>query len=175
MVEQKEFTVTFLVDKEPPDKVVLLRRAADKSFAPGFYTGIGGKVGDSPEFENESALDSAYRELEEETEGELGKGNIELKEFARCVYDSGPVIYYFWGRYAEDKPPRISPSDGTLVWVGTGDLLDRDFIPTTQAVCEEWARRGFRTDSPFTIHVREVGRENTVRLVKVQKVKDGLA
>ncbi len=44
MSNQIEWNVIFLVDGDPPTKVVLLKRAEDKTFAPNKYTGIGGKV-----------------------------------------------------------------------------------------------------------------------------------
>lgn len=39
----QKYTVVFLLDKKVPTKVVLLKRALGKKFAPGLYTGIGGK------------------------------------------------------------------------------------------------------------------------------------
>lgn len=169
-----EFTVIFLINNNPPDKVILLKRAANKKFAPGFYTGIGGKVGDLSEFINESVLESAYRELSEETKGKLNKDNINLKEFARCIFESGLKLYYFWSIYNANTLPKVFHSEGILAWVSTGDLLQQDIIPTTKAVCEEWSKREFFIDKPFTIYVREVGKENTVRLVEIKKVENGL-
>ena len=174
MVEIKKWNVIFLVNENPPDKVILLRRAPEKSFAPNFYTGIGGKIGDLPGHEDESVVDSAYRELAEETEGELNRENTKLNEFARCIYDSDLRLYYFWGQHIEDNPPHIDPKDGTLIWVTTDRLLDREFIPTTQAICTEWAKRGYRTDQPFTVRVKEIGMDRTVRLVETLNIEDGL-
>lgn len=166
--------MVFLIDKDPASKIILLRRSPEKSFAPNFYTGIGGKIGDLPGLENESVLDSAYRELAEETEGELNKENIKLEEFARCIYDSGLTIYYFWGKYVLNDLPHINSKDGTLSWVDVKQLLEKDIIPTTKAVCKEWSKRGFAISTPFTIYVREIGQEQTVRLVETLKVLDGL-
>lgn len=173
-VEVNQWTVIFLVDQNPLNEIVLLRRAPDKSFAPNWYTGIGGKVGDLPGLENETPLEAAYRELEEETEGELHARNILLTEFANCCYDSGLRLHYFWGIYPQNQPPHISPTDGALSWVSRKSLLNRDIIPTTQAVCQEWSRRDFLLNQPFTVFVREVGQDRGVRLVDVIRTSDGL-
>lgn len=174
MVEQKEWTVIFPIDKNPPTRIVLLRRAPDKDFAPNYYTGLGGKVGDLPEFKDEAPLESAYRELSEETEGGLSNENTTLVEFARCVYESGLILYYFACVFPHEQTPTVNPKDGSLEWVETEKLFDRQFIPTTETVCTEWAKRGFRIDQPFTVHVREGGKRDTVRLVEITKVIDGL-
>jgi ADP-ribose pyrophosphatase YjhB (NUDIX family) len=171
----QEFTVIFLINAQPPDRLLLLRRAAHKTFAPAYYTGIGGKVGDLPGFENETVLDAAYRELAEETEMDLSRDNIILHAFARCFYQHGVRLYYFYGLYPYGSLPRFDPADGALEWVSTTELLDKPIIPTTLAVCREWQKRGFHTGHPFTLYVRETGMQETVRLVEVLKAQDGLA
>ncbi|MDO8487998.1 MAG: NUDIX domain-containing protein [bacterium] len=166
MVEQRKWNVTFLVDSPSVHKVVVLRRAADKSYAPNLCTGIGGKL--EP---GENSLDSAYRELEEEAA--ITKNDIQLSEFARCIYDNGLTLYYFWGIL--NRSPLPTSADGTLYWVSTDKLLEQDFIPTTRSVCEEWAKRNFRVDKPFTVFVHQTGQEKGIRLFDVQRVTDGLA
>jgi len=170
----EKFTVIFLINNNPPAKVLLLKRAATKSFAPNYFTGIGGKVGDIPENSDESVLEGAYRELSEETEENLSKEIIKLRGCARCVLKGGIRLHYFWGEYFGIEPPRVNPLDGTLVWVAVEELLQRNIIPTTRVICKEWAQRGFKISCPFTVYVREIGMENTVRLVEVQKVEDEL-
>lgn len=173
--EQKAWTVIFLVDGSPVTKVVTLQRAPAKSFAPGYYTGIGGKLGDIPGLEDETPLEGAYRELNEETEGEVNKENIKLTELARCIYDSGLILHYFWGVYEGIQPPHINPDDGTLYWISTEELFDRDIIPTTEAVCREWQKRDFKVDTPFTVIVHETGQDRGVRMVDVIEVEEGLS
>jgi 8-oxo-dGTP pyrophosphatase MutT (NUDIX family) len=173
MPDSKEFTVIFLLDQNPPDRLLLLKRAAHKNFAPNYYTGIGGRVGDLPGLENETVLQGAYRELSEETEMGLSRENIVLHLFACCFYEHGVNLYYFYGLYPSDHLPRFHPADGTLVWVSTAELLDMPIIPTTLAVCQEWQKRGFHTDHPFTLYVREIGLQGSVRLVEVFNVQDG--
>lgn len=174
MSEQKQWTVTFLLDQKTPRRIVFLKRAENKSFAPGYYTGIGGKVGDEEEFSDETVLDGAYRELEEETMGDLTKDNVDLNEFARCKYESGLTIYYFWTDYDKDDLPRFDPKDGKLEWVEVDDVLSKKIIPTTMAVCEEWAKRDYKVDQPFTVLVKETGKKGSVRLLEVIDVDEGL-
>ena len=173
-MSSEKYSVIFLVNKFPPDKVLLLKRAETQKFAPGFYTGIGGKIGDFPEVRMESRLEGAYRELREETGGDLTEENIRLIEFARCVYEKGTRLFYFVALSSKDRLPVINPSDGALFWVDVDELLNKDIIPTTKVICEEWARRNFLVDIPFTLIVREIGIEKTVRLVEVLKVQEGL-
>lgn len=174
MEKVTKWTVIFLVDQDPPSKIILLKRSAKKTFAPNFYTGIGGKVGDIAGFENETPLESAYRELAEETENDLTIDNIVLHEFARCLYESGLTLHYFWGMYKEVKTPTISANDGTLEWVGTDNLFNFAIIPTTKAVCAEWKNRGFDLKVKFSVYVRETGTEDSVRLIETLKVVEGL-
>lgn len=164
MFEQTEWNVVFLLDQDPPSKIVMLKRSDKKSFAPNFYTGVGGKV----DLEDKSILDSAYRELMEET----GIKGIELTEFARCITDNKYIIYYFWGIYQNDKLPFTE--DGTLEWVKKEDILDREIIPTTQLVCQEWLNRDLKIDKPFTTYVKEVGMNGTVKVVELEQVKEEL-
>lgn len=167
MVEYKKWNVVFLVDQVPPERVVVLQRSANKSYAPNFLTGIGGKI----EL-NEKIEDSAYRELEEETG--ISRSELKLEEFARCVYEESDLrLYYFAGVYKREDLPKTE--DGKLSWVSCQDLLSLDLIPTTKLVCEEWARREFEINAPFTVRVEEVGVEKGVRIAKVSGLEEGLA
>lgn len=172
--EIKKYNVTFLLDKNPPKNIILLKRAHTKSYAPDFYTGIGGKIGDLPGHEEETPLESAYRELSEETMGQLSEENIKLTEFARCIYNDGLTLYYFWGKYDDPNPPKFDPEDGSLVWVSTEELFDNKIIPTTEAVCKEWKKREFRTDVPFTVYLEHTGTEGSIRLVRTIITREGL-
>jgi 8-oxo-dGTP pyrophosphatase MutT (NUDIX family) len=170
----KEWTVIFLVDDIPISNIVLLKRSSEKDFAPNWFTGIGGKVGDLEEFKDETFLESAYRELAEETEESMHKNNTTLTEFARCFYEEGLKLYYFWTKFPYGELPNMSSNDGSLEWVSKEDLLSRNIIPTTKAVCEEWSSRNFAVDHPFTVMVKEVGVKDGVRMVDRVGVKNKL-
>lgn len=161
-----------MVDGNPPENIIFLKRSSEKAFAPNYFTGIGGKIGDLPGYENETPLEGAYRELKEETNGQLGTDNIKLHEFARCVYENGDTLYYFWGKWNKKELPSISSNDGILMKVPKGNILNNKIIPTTRAVCEEWLKRDCSLNSPFTLFVKETGMDGSVRLIEVIRIKD---
>lgn len=171
---QKKWNIVFLVDQKTPTRIILLKRGAAKDFAPNWYTGIGGKIGDLPGTENETPLESAYRELSEETLGAVTQKNTKLTEFARLIYsDNGIILYYFFATY-NGNPPPVDPVDGSLEWVSTSDLLSKNIIPSTHSICSEWSKRNFSTSTSFTVFVHETGHNGTVRLIELEKVEEGL-
>lgn len=162
-IDYKAWNVIFLVNDLPPARVLLLQRAANKAFAPGLYTGVGGKV--EP---GETPLASALRELEEET----GITGLPLAEFARVQIRPDLWLHYFYAVWDGAAP---STEDGTLVWSDTGAIFERKIIPTTQRLLAEWARRGFGVERPFTMVMDEAQMVDGIRMVVVRDVKDGLA
>jgi 8-oxo-dGTP diphosphatase len=156
------WNVIFLTDQNPPTKVVLLKRSPDKKFAPNYYTGVGGKVE-----KGETILESAYRELQEET----GLTGIELTQFAKAVIDNTYFLYYFRGTYSKMSLPHSD--DGELEWVNTPNLLQKEIIPTTLEVIHYWSKRNFAIQ-PFTISMKEIANNNGVSIVKVLKTSPGI-
>ncbi len=148
------WNVIFLIDQHPATKIVLLKRAFTKKFAPGMYTGIGGKVE-----EGETLLDSAYRELKEET----GIENVRLNEFAKVIIDEKEALIYFWGKYQEDLP---TSDDGTLEWISTNKVLSKNIIPTTLEMLKHWNSQNFSI-TPFEMHVKTIKEENGIKQVEV--------
>lgn len=139
----QRWTVVFLVDADPPSKIVLLKRALDMKFAPGWYSGIGGK-----QENDESIQETAYRELKEET----GIEGVHLTEFARALnIDSKKQLHYFWGVYNDKVLPPCT--EGILEWVAKDRLLTKQITSTTLSVVQEWIRRGFALDQRWTFHV----------------------
>jgi len=111
---------------------LLLQRAHSKAFAPGRWTGVGGRV-EAHEWADLTA--SAERELQEET-GIL-PGQVENFVLRRGLIHARPgepltTLLYFTGYL----PLKITPtcSEGTLTWVTADQMAGLDIIETTQAV-----------------------------------------
>ena len=158
-----KWNVIFLIDQLSPTRVVLLKRGEDRAFAPGLYTGIGGKV--EP---GETVLASAYRELAEET----GLQQIELTEFARCfVNDVG--LFYFFGLYDKDTLP--FSDEGTLEWVDCERLTTKHIISSTLEIVKEWQSRAFSTEQRWTLYLEGTERdEHGVLCVNTVKCVEGI-
>lgn len=161
----KQATVVFLLDAVPATEIVLLKRAADKDFAPNLYTGIGGRieVGEEPET-------AAYRELQEET----GLVGIQLTEFARGILTYPPYrLHYYWGIFSEAVLPACN--EGDLEWVAKESLLDKEIIPSTREIIKEWQKREFSLDSPFSMVMSGRLEDGVTRHILISEVKEGLA
>lgn len=150
----QSWNIIFLFDQTPPTKIVLLKRASNKNFAPNMYTGIGGKVET-----NETLLESAYRELQEET----GITNVHLEQVSKVIIDNEEELVYFWGKFDGSLP---HSEDGILEWVSTDDVLTKNIIPTTLEMLKIWKVRHF-SPLEFTLHVKTVSEENGIKQVQV--------
>ncbi len=114
------------------DRYLLLRRAETKRFAPGRWTGLGGRV-EEGEFADLQA--AALREVREEA----GIPAAEIADFTlrRALLQARPgesltVLLYFTGSLGVPVQPQ-SP-EGTLEWVTTGDLERLNIIDNTRLV-----------------------------------------
>src|SRR5437588_502952 len=96
-------------------RILLLRRAAAKAFAPGRWTGIGGKV---EPHELGDVVAAARRELFEETD--LTPAELADFRFRRALTFLDPTgglvcLLYFTGHMTSDRVP--SCGEGELAWV----------------------------------------------------------
>jgi 8-oxo-dGTP diphosphatase len=113
---------------------LLLKRAASKSFAPGRWTGVGGRV-EADEFNDLRA--SALRELSEET----GLSKVEVAGFTlrRVLALARPdghlvVLVYFTGELSACLT--LDCPEGTLSWVAPSQLPELDVIETSRPVLQ---------------------------------------
>lgn len=156
------FTVIFLGDSIPPKKLILMKRAADRTFAPNRYTGIGGKIeiGEGP-------MAGAIRELREET----GIVDLPLIEFGRLFVNDEQIIHYFFGH---DSLTVLPKSDvGSLERVPDVEIMSKDWIPTTRFFVEEWQKRFWKIDQPFTVFIqRKIGSDVDSQVLSI-KLEEG--
>lgn len=159
--ELPEYTVVFLGNSYPPKQLVLLKRSEAKAFAPGLYTGIGGhrEPGDR------TIIDTCYRELKEET----ALTGISLTLFAKVIVsgDWPRILHYAFGYYLTDSLPKCT--EGTLEWVSTNQLSKKKIVPTTLLLLQEWAKREFTTEKPFTLSLTD-----NDDIVRLKEVAEGL-
>ena len=143
------------------DRYLLLRRAETKRFAPGRWTGVGGRI-EAREFSD--LWGAALREVREET----GITAAEITDFTlrRVLLQARPgerltVLLYFTGSLAAPVLP--SSTEGTLGWVTVEELGRLDIIENTRLVIQlliEDARRDPAGHEPVRVgvaHFRQNG------------------
>ncbi len=123
-------SVVFLFSPDEA-RVVLLHRAAWKSFAPLRWTGIGGRL-EGAEV-TEPAI-GALRELREETG--LTLADLSGWRFVADILDPGAGVRlaYFTALFAEEQLPPCN--EGTLRWVPLADYPRYDIIENTRAALD---------------------------------------
>lgn len=123
-------TVVFLFS---PDysRIVLLQRAAWKSFAPLRWTGIGGRL---EEDELAEPAAGALRELREETG--LTLADLSQWRFVADILDPGAEVrlVYFTAVFAGEQLPACN--EGTLHWVPLAEYPRYDIIENTRAALD---------------------------------------
>lgn len=134
-MEIQPFTVVFLLDRKN-SRVLLLKRAAWKEFAPNQFTGIGGKVDSGEENDIKSSL---LRELEEETK-------ITAADFANLTCNAEllvqraggeySVIFYFVADAVDAEKISLECNEGDLGWYSYSEFANLDFIPSTGVLME---------------------------------------
>ena len=111
-------------------KYLLLKRSAQKKYAPGVVHPIGGKVG-----VNENPYTTAERELLEEA-GIKAK-NIKLEAVILEIKpvkdeDENWLIFHFSGNYASGN--LITTEEGELVFFDTEEIPKQKLFPSIQAI-----------------------------------------
>jgi 8-oxo-dGTP diphosphatase len=123
------FTMTLL---RAGDRYLLLRRSDRKAFAPGRWTGVGGRVEAA---EHDDLLAAALREIHEETG--LCRPEVHNLSLRRALLQSRPghpltVLLYLTAEFTEQRP--LTSPEGALHWLGLDDLVGLDVIDNTALV-----------------------------------------
>jgi 8-oxo-dGTP pyrophosphatase MutT (NUDIX family) len=122
--------ISFLLFSKDEKKVLLLKRAANKSFAPNLITGVGGTV----EFEQGEAKDMwrcAFRELQEECgiiQSEVTRLGASL-QFIRP--DPGVTHLITWCTDTWEGEIPVT-KDGVLYWYDIDNLPIEEMVPSAQ-------------------------------------------
>ena len=114
------------------ERLLLLQRAAWKKFAPGRWTGLGGKV---ESHELGDLVSAARREMFEETD--LRPDEVSPLQVRRLLLFHHPIeqavsLVYVTGTTTSDRLP--SCNEGTLSWIEPEDLASLDLIENTARV-----------------------------------------
>lgn len=123
------FTMTLLCCD---DHYLMLRRGNHKAFAPGRWTGIGGRV-EPDEFDDIHT--SALREISEETGYQ--RNEIEHLVLRRSLIQQRPghpvtVLFYFTGDVGVRRTP--TTDEGSLHWVTLQEFPLLDVIENTRLI-----------------------------------------
>lgn len=103
------------------DDVLLMKRAAHKRIFPNRYNGLGGHIE-----RNEDPLTSARREIREESG--LDVRDVRLKAIYNIDAGETTGIVLFVFTAASDSREVTANSEGTLHWVGRGEVYDLDLV-----------------------------------------------
>jgi 8-oxo-dGTP diphosphatase len=128
-VSLKVFTVLILFHA---GRLLLLRRAPWKTFAPNRWTGIGGRV-EPAELDDVTA--AARRELFEETD--LQPDEVADVRLRRTLTMDRPTegllcLLYFTGETRTDRVPACN--EGTLYWISPDELAGLDIVENSAPV-----------------------------------------
>lgn len=116
------------------DRYLLLERAASKRFAPGLWTGLGGRVESNELADLQTSL---LRELREETGIRLGQ--IERLRLRRALLLARPaeaitLLLHFTGELTAAEPRPRDCSEGVLHWVEPARIPELDLIDNAALV-----------------------------------------
>ncbi|HYF04934.1 MAG TPA: NUDIX domain-containing protein [Patescibacteria group bacterium] len=138
----EKFTTIFLIDSRQPRFLLMLKRAEWKKFAPGLYTGLGGKVELGEEIDQ-----CATRELKEEAGLE-----VPLTHFASIgvIANNGvKLIRQYFGIYDFIDIP--SCTEGVLEKISVDRVFEREIIPTARTMLKLWEEYNWDTNKHFSV------------------------
>lgn len=149
-------------------RYLLLERASSKRFAPGLWTGLGGRL-ESNEMADLQA--SLLRELREETG--LLPDQIERLRLRRALLLARPaeaitLLLHFTGELTADEPHPRDCSEGILHWVEPDRIPELDLIDNAALVIPllaEDVERDPNGDEPVRLGAAAYSADGTLRRI----------
>ncbi len=139
MISLMNFTCAFLIHDE---KMLLMKRGADRAINPNFWSGVGGKMEAN---EINSPYEACLREMNEETRlsaddlYDLSLKYIIIRRHKDAIRQS----YIYFGTAKTNK---ISCTDeGELFWIPNHDILNRTFTATYTEMLKHYLSEGQQT------------------------------
>ncbi len=133
--------LTLVYGRDEQGRVLMLERGAHKTFLPGWFVGVGGKVE-----AGENVFDAAAREFEEETG--LRAVGLSLRGSYTFMTETADnrcgVIYLFECAVEGDFVAEVA--DGTLHWLTVAELLAHDKVMPDHKV---WMGQIFTNSTHF--------------------------
>lgn len=134
--------LTMVYARDEEGRVLTLERAATKTFLPGWFVGLGGKV--EP---GENVFDAAAREFFEETGMRVGNLNLRgTYTFMTETPSNRCGVIYLFETFEVEGEFRADVEDGTLHWLTLKELLASDKVMPDHKV---WLESLFTDDNHF--------------------------
>jgi len=119
-------------------KYLLMKRAENRAYNPGFWSGVGGHM--EPREINDPCR-ACYREIEEETG--IAESKINSLELLYIIIrrsrDEIRQNYIYFGETAQTGV--IQTDEGKLFWIPADELLNREYTKTFAAMLEHYVKR----------------------------------
>jgi 8-oxo-dGTP pyrophosphatase MutT (NUDIX family) len=168
---ESAYTAVFLVnDLAHPTHIGMMKRGPNQKRFPNQYTGTGGALED----QDVNQVEGAKREWEEE----IGLAGVEPKEFGRIIINGKGIIFYFVALYPMGELPAPKPSDGKFVgeveWIPIEEVMGKDIVPTTRYFMDEWKKRSWTSQRPFTVFLEREDVLDVKSAMKSLEIVDGL-
>jgi len=122
--------VEIFIFNQSGKKILLLKRAANRRVHPGLVAGVGGKM-DCPFGKVETPLETAIREIEEET----GILNTDISDIRLAGITTADdrfgkwLIFQFIAKLKSDSVKFRDTDEGELFWADTDSISSLNLIP----------------------------------------------
>lgn len=161
------YVAVFLFRK---NRVLLLERASRKGFAPGRWTGVGGRAEPGEMDDLEAAV---FREVSEETGIEAEEiRNLEIRIVLTRIEDGDLTTVVFFSGYT-DRESLDECNEGRLQWVEVDRVDDLDLVENARYALNLALQAKESAFPGLFLAVEEAGCGGAIRAVKVNTPVSG--